>query len=171
MSMARKLGSILLCIIAALPLFTSSAFLLGRIVIRKSMLSNLESSNVLAFQIPKNDLNWYTEGHELLIEGRMFDVKTITDAGEHVVVTGLFDDDETELNQVIAATQGNPGKESSLILFKPCLGLLAIMPTTLSVLEMLFSDPRQNNLSLYNHLLSDGFLRKLIHPPSCSVTI
>lgn len=165
MSMARKIGSIILCFIAAIPLFVSPAFLIGRIIIRKSMLSTIEESRVLTLHIPKDELKWYTEGHELMVNGKMFDVKSIISGGDHFVVNGLFDDDETALNQMIATAQGRSGRDSSLILFKPCLGILAIIPVAPPGIGSIATIFNRYNFPLFVCSVADGFLRELIHPP------
>ena len=163
--MARKIGSIILCFIAAIPLFVSHAFMIGRIVIRRSMLSTLEESRVQTLYIPKLELKWYAEGHELLVDSRMFDVKSIISVGDHFEVTGLFDDDETELNQMIVSAQGRRGRDSSLILFKPCMGILAIIPTASSWIATVANMSDSCKFPPLILSLADGFLRKLIHPP------
>jgi hypothetical protein len=165
MSPVRKIALILLCIIAAIPLFISPVFLAGRVVIRKTMLSRLKESGLQTLSIPKQQLKWYSEGHELLVDGRMFDVKSFKFNGDNYEVIGLFDDDETDLNNLIAAAAGNNRSDSGMLLFKSCLGLIAV------VNQEVFC-PKNNNPQELDNLFppvvcsfNDGYLEQLTPPP------
>ena len=103
----RHILLITLCAISALPMCLSAFFLGGRILIRKTMLEKLEAAETVVLQIPANDLHWYKKNHELLIDGRMFDVKSIRSTDKGYEVTGLFDDDETELFDQLAIERVN----------------------------------------------------------------
>jgi hypothetical protein len=165
MSPVRKIGLILLCIIAAVPLFMSPAFLAGRVVIRKTMLSRLKKSELQTLSIPVHQLKWYSEGHELLVDGRMFDVKSIQLKGSNFDITGLFDDDETELNNLITLAAGNNHQESGMLLFKSCLGLIAVVnkesvwPTNKNLQELVQLFPA------FVCRINDGYITQYTPPP------
>jgi hypothetical protein len=165
MSPLRKIALLFLCTIATIPLLMSPAFLAGRIVIRKVMLSRLESSGLQTYAIPLNRLKWYTEGHELLIDGRMFDVKSIHQEGDKYVVSGLFDDDETELNHIITAASSPNNQDNGILLFKSCLGILAIIPVAPPGIGSIATLFIRYNFPPFVCSVADGFLRELIHPP------
>lgn len=126
----RHILLITLCAISALPMCLSAFFLGGRILIRKAMLEKLESAEAVVLRIPANGLNWYEKDHELLIDGRMFDVKSIRPIVGGYEVTGLFDDDETELLDQLVKTEcgKKEGGGQFAALFQSCLGLIADIP-------------------------------------------
>lgn len=165
MFLVRKIALVLFCMIAAIPLFMSPAFLAGRIVIRKAMLSRLKDTGLQSLSIPVHQLKWYSEGHELLVDGRMFDVKSIQLKGDNYQVTGLYDDDETDLNNLIAAAAGNNHSDSGILLFKSCLGLIAVVSKEVSC-------PINNHLQDSDNLfpslvcrINDGYLTQYTPPP------
>lgn len=126
---------VLLCAIAALPMCLSAFFLGGRILIRKAMLEKLESAETVVLHLPADGLHWYKKDRELLIDGRMFDVKAIRPINRGYEVTGLFDDDETELfDQLVKTETGKQEGRGQLAgLFHSCLGIIAESPAALSI--------------------------------------
>jgi hypothetical protein len=123
----RHIFLITLCVISALPMCLSAFFLGGRILIRRVMLEKLETAETIVLQLPANGLHWYEKDHELLIDGRMFDVKSIRPTDQGFEVTGLFDDDETELfEQLVKRETGKQEGQGQVSgLFQSCLGLIA----------------------------------------------
>ena len=76
-----------------LPMFLSSFFLGGRMAIRIIMFEKMEKENIQSISLPADKINWYKKNRELIIDGKMFDVKSIEKQGDEYVITGLFDDD------------------------------------------------------------------------------
>jgi hypothetical protein len=126
----RHTGLMLLCLTAALPLCLSAFFLGGRILIRKAMREKLESSALVVRYVPAGELHWYERGRELLIDGLMFDVKSIRETGGGYEVTGLFDVEETDLftKLIQHASDRQQGQGLLAGLFQCCLGIISDMP-------------------------------------------
>jgi hypothetical protein len=99
-------------------------------IIRIVMIEKLEKENIQTLHLPSDKINWYKKNLELIIDGKMFDVKTIQKQGDEYFITGLFDEMETTLNNQLAMTheQGNQHTNNSNQLFQVCLGLIAIQP-------------------------------------------
>ena len=126
----RHILLIALCAISALPMCLSALFLGGRILIRKTMLEQMETETVV-IRLPANGLHWYEKGHEILIDGRMFDVKSIKPTASGYEVTGLFDDSETVLFAQLAETENSKrdGHGVGTALFLVCLGIVGESPS------------------------------------------
>lgn len=98
----KKIATIILLILVAIPVSCPFILLLKQKAIRKEAASRLEGSNQQVIYLAENDLHWVEKGKELIINGRLFDVKSITPGHNHLVkVTGLFDNDETSIVQQI----------------------------------------------------------------------
>jgi hypothetical protein len=99
-------------------------------VIRIAMMEKLEKENIQSLRLPSDKIKWYKKNRELIIDGKMFDVKSIQKQGDVYIITGLFDEMETTLNNQLAMTheQGNQHTNNSNQLFQVCLGLIAIQP-------------------------------------------
>ncbi len=133
MRFIRTIACILLISASALPLFFSAFFIGGRVLIRHIMLERLEKENVQTLYIPAAELKWFKKDRELLVNGKMFDVKSVNlNLNENVyAVTGIFDEMETTLNTRLEKSAENknfPGNTSPV--FQVCLGLIAEKPFT-----------------------------------------
>jgi hypothetical protein len=116
-----------LCLAAVLPLCLSGFFIAGRIIIRITMMEKLGKDELQTISIPTGSILWYKKNHELMIDGKMFDVKSIIQQGDTSIITGLFDDDDTELHEALAGMheQKNNGHHNALMLYQVCLGIIA----------------------------------------------
>jgi hypothetical protein len=92
---------ILLTILASAPLLMPASFMISRQLIRSQMLEKMEKQNLVSLEIPAAEFQWYEEGREVIINGRMFDVKSIRLSDGVYFIKGLFDEKETELKQAL----------------------------------------------------------------------
>lgn len=74
-------------------------------MIRWEMKEKLEQEALQTIVIPANEFKWYDEGNEIVLGGKMFDVKSVTQQNGSYIVTGLFDDDETQLHLALKKLQ------------------------------------------------------------------
>ncbi len=115
---------------AILPLVLSAIFLGGRIVIRITMLQSLGEEKVSVIRIPEREFKWYEENREIVVDGKMFDVKTIALIDGVYEITGLYDEMETQLNAMLEDIHKDAGNnhDNSISLYHVCLGLIAEQP-------------------------------------------
>ena len=81
MPIAKNDSHFSLCLTALLPMFLSCLFLGGRIVIRITMMEKMEKDELQTISIPTDQIKWFKKNRELMIDGKMFDVKSIRKAG------------------------------------------------------------------------------------------
>lgn len=81
----------------------------------------LEQKESITITIPLHELRWIEKGKELMVGGEMFDVRKYKIYGDTVMLTGLYDKDETliikKLNLVTGNTT-NSDNETTLVIFK-----------------------------------------------------
>lgn len=69
------------------------------------MKHRLEEKMLHSFTLHKKNIRWGRSEKELIIDGRYFDVKTMSKTSNGtVVVTGLYDEEETALNDQMTNT-------------------------------------------------------------------
>lgn len=61
-------------------------------------MERIELGSVQRIEIPKDNIHWYKKGKELLIGGKLFDIRKLTETNNSLIVEGLFDDAETSLH-------------------------------------------------------------------------
>jgi hypothetical protein len=129
--MFRKFTVVVLFISAALPCMLAVIFLAKQQYVRHQMKERLEKENTVTLTISCKDLQWFKKDKELLIEGRFFDIKTITTiSADSVRVTGLFDEQEKQLHELLAKNiKDEPGNDGHpLQLAKLLFSMHAILP-------------------------------------------
>ncbi len=72
-----------------------------QLVIKYEMKEKLEYQMLHRVTIKKTDLVWVKKNSEILLEGRMFDVKSISQENDILHIQGLFDDEETVIENFI----------------------------------------------------------------------
>jgi hypothetical protein len=130
MKIRNRIALYVICLTAMIPMFLSGLFLAGQYLIRRIMLEKLEQEQAITFQIPESRLNWINNKKELVIQGKMFDVKSIEKRGDIYIVSGLFDDLETALHSRLEKNHdplhGTGAGASAL--FQVCLGIIGLQP-------------------------------------------
>jgi hypothetical protein len=98
----KKITTFFFTLLGVAPLLFTIFIVIKQQVIHHKMEQQLESKMLHTIALAESDIHWLKEGKEMLINGRMFDVKTFKNSGiDKVVITGLFDEEETLLvNQV-----------------------------------------------------------------------
>jgi len=81
------------------------------------MEERLERSNLQTISVPVKDFHWYEENREIVVDGMMFDVKSIERKGDEYIITGLFDKEETDLHIAMGRLQEQEqeGSDTSII--------------------------------------------------------
>jgi hypothetical protein len=85
-------------VLACLPALISIWVLAKQQHIKSAMKHKLEVSILKTIHIKKDDLVWVKKGKEIKLNGKMFDIKSITKTQKgNYIVTGLYDEQEDEL--------------------------------------------------------------------------
>ncbi len=166
MKLLKTIAFILIITASALPLFFSGFFIASRVVIRQIMMKRLEKENVQTIYIPISEFSWYKKNREIVVDDKMLDVKSIEKKDSVYVVTGIFDEMETELNVQLEKTSENKNSTGSPHgLYQVCLGLIADKAGT-SLLEI---DPDfvllNKSFPSYNTRLCWTWLEHFSPPP------
>ena len=78
----------------SLPLVISLLFTGEQIVAHINQKSKLEYSTI---RVRKSDLIWIKKNKEIVVNGKMFDIKKIKDIGNYLEITGYYDEAEDKL--------------------------------------------------------------------------
>ena len=97
MKCLHKISSCFLLLAGSLPVLLVLAFLIKQQVIRHQMLEKLEEQKLHSITLPAGEVHWVKKGKEIRVQGKMFDVKTVSEKNGQFTFTGLFDEEETEL--------------------------------------------------------------------------
>jgi hypothetical protein len=113
----KKISASLFILLGFTPLLFIIYTSIKQQEIRQNMKRQLEIKMLHTITLAKKDIHWLKDGKELLINGRMFDVKKIGPAGDgKIIFSGLYDDDETVLVNKMKRNQQNENNAGGKIL-------------------------------------------------------
>jgi hypothetical protein len=95
----KKISGFVLLLIVALPLLFSVGFLIKQKYIQHQVKERLENACIKTISQPLSNVIWVKQNKEISINGKLFDVKSFIIKGATVVFTGVYDEDEDDLNK------------------------------------------------------------------------
>jgi hypothetical protein len=102
----KKISASLFTLIGFTPLLFVIYTSIKQQEIQHNMNRQLEIKMLHTITLAKNEVHWLKDGKEILINGRMFDIKSSQSAGNgKIIFTGLYDDEETALARKIRENQ------------------------------------------------------------------
>lgn len=111
--LSKKILVFALLLIVAMPVFFSVGFLVRQKLIEHEMMEKLESASLQTVTVPLANIAWVKKDKEAIINGKLFDIKSLTISGNNAIVTGLYDDDESKLHEVVKNLFQQKNKQSS----------------------------------------------------------
>ena len=108
----------LLLSLSMMPALFGAFILLQEIFIRHAMLERMEYASLKSIRLQADKIKWHRQDSEIILDGRLFDVKTITRNGNVICLSGLFDDEETSLRDKVMHLyeEENQGKSKILVI-------------------------------------------------------
>lgn len=112
-------GLVLLIMIAlAFPMMYSAKTIIKRILHKQEMFQKLEGAQLNAIILPLNNVRWFEKGKEIVVNNRMFDVKSWKVVGDSAIFHGLWDDKETALNKIIRKSAEKKREQQAVFKFQ-----------------------------------------------------
>lgn len=112
MLLKTKILSALFLFLSALPVICTIVYVVKTTVNTWQMKERLEQSSLQTITIPLNKIIWIEKGEEVLIEGKLFDVKSSTIILNEISLAGIFDTEEDKLIEDINAMEENDDSSS-----------------------------------------------------------
>ena len=92
----------LLLLSVTMPLFFFVGFLVKQKLVQHEMEERLEDSFLQTITVHVSEFLWVKKNKEVIINGKLFDVKSSTRNGNQITFTGLYDEDEDKLKEDFA---------------------------------------------------------------------
>lgn len=109
----KKIISFVLVFITAVPIFFYVPFLIKQKLVQHKMEERLENSFLQTVKINQSDVTWIKKNKEVIIGNKLFDIKKILLNGDTLILTGLFDEEESRLKKEFVGLLEQNKKESS----------------------------------------------------------
>ncbi|HRI23693.1 MAG TPA: hypothetical protein PLZ45_03400 [Ferruginibacter sp.] len=122
----RKITALGFLLLVLMPLFFSAGIMLKQKVMQLHRRARFEKESLEIIVLPAEKIHWIKRGKELIVDGKLFDVKSFSTQNGTTSFTGFFDGEEDELvDRLGDATEqkkeaGNPVSQLSIkFLFSP----------------------------------------------------
>ena len=93
----KKITAFGLLLLVAIPLFFSVGILVKQKIIQYQRSERLETELLQTITISSEKINWVKPGKEILVDGKLFDVKSFKTEEKKILLTGFFDSEEDNL--------------------------------------------------------------------------
>ena len=121
----KKISAVSLLLTGAMPLFFTLFFLIKQQLIRHEMKERLEKEMLHTIVVPKKEVQWVKYNKEIRVGDKLFDIKSYSEKNGLVSFNGLFDDEETALNDLMERDTNGKNQNNLAQLFHwlqaPCL--------------------------------------------------
>jgi len=163
MSLKRKIATYSLLLIVSAPLYFAFSFELHQRSIQRKMKEELAEKMLQTITLNNAQFHWVREKREIVINDQLFDVKSYSfnDDGS-VVITGLFDKEETSLVQTFQKSQQRSGAEKQLAQF---FQMQLSMPSPLTAMATSNTNINNFSFSYFAGNISSVYLGIITPPP------
>lgn len=128
------------------------------------MKRQLEIKMLHTITLAKNDVYWVKDGKEIIINGRMFDIKSFQPAGNgKISFTGLYDDDETTLVNKMKRNQQQENNNGGKLVAQLFQLLQASINNALT--EVFIPSVNNNQFPGFEECLASQYITILSPPP------
>lgn len=86
-----------LLLLVALPLLLSVCIFVKQNILQSQRKQRFETELLQTITVSSENINWEKPGKEILINGKLFDVKSFKTSGPNIVLTGFYDHKEDNL--------------------------------------------------------------------------
>lgn len=93
----KKITTLGLALIVAMPLFFTVGILVKQKILQFHRRERLEREGLQTITVPAEKINWIKAGKEVLVDGKLFDVKHFKKHSNQITLTGFFDKEEDSL--------------------------------------------------------------------------
>jgi hypothetical protein len=140
----KKISAIFMLLTGAMPLFFTLFFLIKQQLIRHEMKERLENEMLHTIAVPKEEVQWVKYNKEIRVGDKIFDIKCSSEKNGLVFFVGLFDAEETALNDLMEKDTDEKNENDLVhllpLLQSPCLSVFFDQGLIISN-EKIFSFP------------------------------
>ena len=138
-SRGRHIIPIFFLLLTLAPTLFMSGLQLFQAFIRQRMEHALDKETLVTISFPASEVVWYEEGREVMVDGRMFDIKTYQINNGLFTAQGIYDEEET---RVVSLMKGHWSEEQQshfvvqLLLLSHCIIFISFLVYTFTLRQL-----------------------------------
>ncbi|NOU37846.1 MAG: hypothetical protein HOO89_03980 [Ferruginibacter sp.] len=161
----KKILIVVLLFIITMPLFFYIVFLAKQKIVQHQMIEHLEKNALITLQLNKEEVVWEKAEKEILINGKLFDVKNYKIVNNKIIFVGLYDNEESKLKTDLAKLLKHNNKKNApiqILIFK-YLFVNGTLTESIPFLNYFFAT--KSNYFNYSDSLNSVFFSVVTPPP------
>ncbi len=111
----RKISAVGLVLLIAMPLVFTIGILVKQKIIQFHRKERLEKEQLQTITIAAENIHWVKKGKEVLVAGKLFDIKHFEKKNNKMILTGFFDKEEDGLYDQLNRVAKDKNKPSPFI--------------------------------------------------------
>lgn len=124
----KKISAFFLLLTGAMPLLFTLFFLVKQQMIRYEMKEKLEKELLHTITVPREEVSWVKYNKEIIVGDKLFDVNSFSEKDGLYFFIGLFDAEETALNDLLEKDNDDKNENDLLgqlfqCLQSPCISI------------------------------------------------
>lgn len=147
----------------SLPVLFTLFFLFKQQVIQHMMKERLEQQHLHTITLPESEVQWVKQKKEILVQDKMFDIKSYTKIDGQYFFTGLFDEEETSLNKILEKDFDRKNESGNQLIVQLFQLLQAVYPVTVN--DIITTITLYKHKATYYQLLITFGHKKILLPP------
>lgn len=162
----KKITAFGFLLLVAIPLFFSVAVLIKQINIHSLREERLNTEWLQTITVLPGEFHWVKPDREVMIDGKLFDVKSYITEGSNVLLTGFFDEKEDNLVNQIKDLEQQKNRSTGSLSHIAVTYLFSITYTNHS--EITYEGDWKfisQQYYLFDEMLLNTPALSLIHPP------
>lgn len=144
-----------------LPLFFSGGLQLFQLYLKQRVEHRLENEKLVTIRVPLQNIRWVEEEREVMVNGKMFDLKSYHEEEGVFTATGVWDEKETAVMNLISGF--NDQAQTGLI-----IRVLLLIQSIAFVYPLAVPFPALSFFKcflIFDRFFKTIFLKKIYHPP------
>jgi len=122
--------------ILMLPVFYVVVFHLQKNAVQQQMQQQLKRGHLITLHLPAEKINWYKPDKEILVEGVLFDIESIVYHNGMATITGLYDQEEKELDEELSRATGHNSSSTFNTILAKLLGFFFMANEQINTFQM-----------------------------------
>jgi hypothetical protein len=115
LTVKKQLTAFVLLLLVALPLALSVCLFINQKILQHQRQQRFATEQIQTVVITAEKFAWVENEKDVLINGRLFDVKSIKKAGQNIELTGFFDHKEDRIVKHLQNNEQQKNNSSSLL--------------------------------------------------------
>ena len=142
----HKISALVLLLASVIPIALVFFFHIKQQAARHEMKERIEEQNLHSITLSKEKVHWVKKNKEILVNGKMFDVKSFYIENGNYKFIGLYDDEETELAEQLENNFNKTNENGSWLISTLFQWLQSVYPNDnegmlLTLLQVQFNSP------------------------------